>query len=70
MNTENFCFWLQGYFELLDKDEPLSKEQVQIIKDHLELVFNKTTPNRNKQKDIKNILEKMAVNFNPEKNYC
>ncbi len=46
MNSENFAYWLQGYFELLGKDEPLTKEQVQIIKDHLALVFDKVTPDR------------------------
>lgn len=45
MSPENFCFWLQGYFEL--GGENLSPQQVQIIKDHLALVFNKVTPNYN-----------------------
>lgn len=42
MTTESFCFWLQGYFEL--GGDNLSPQQVQIIKDHLALVFNKVTP--------------------------
>lgn len=46
MNSENFVYWLQGYFELLGKDEPLTKVQAQIIKDHLALVFTKVTPDR------------------------
>ncbi len=46
MNSENFAYWLQGYFELLGKDEPLTKEQTQIIKDHLALVFVKVTSDR------------------------
>jgi hypothetical protein len=55
MNTENFAFWLQGYFELLGKDEPLTKTQVQIIKDHLALVFTKVTPDR--QLEIVNVVK-------------
>lgn len=27
MNTQDFCYWLQGYFELSGIDEGLSKEQ-------------------------------------------
>lgn len=38
MNTIDFCFWLQGYFEISGNTE-ISKEQAQIIKDHLNLVF-------------------------------
>lgn len=46
MNELQFCYWLQGYFELTDSGQPLSAQQVQIIKDHLELVFKKVTPDR------------------------
>lgn len=45
MSPENFVFWLQGFFEI-GGGENLSPEQVQVIKDHLALVFNKVTPNR------------------------
>jgi hypothetical protein len=46
MNSTEFCYWLQGYLELRDDDRPLTAKQVQIIKDHLALVFNKVTPDR------------------------
>lgn len=45
MQELNFCYWLQGYFELTDSKE-LDSNQVDIIKDHLKLVFNKVTPDR------------------------
>ena len=38
MNSIDFCFWLQGAFELSDTDR-LTDEQVRIIKNHLNLVF-------------------------------
>ena len=38
MNTIDFCYWLQGYFEISGKKE-ISPEQVEIIKNHLNLVF-------------------------------
>ena len=38
MNTIDFCYWLQGYFEISEGKE-LSEKQVEIIKNHLNLVF-------------------------------
>lgn len=45
MDATNFVYFLKGYFELNDSHQQLSAQQVQIIKDHLDLVFNKVTPN-------------------------
>lgn len=38
---ENFCYWLQGFFELSGTTGPgfLTDEQIQMIKNHLALVF-------------------------------
>lgn len=38
MNAVDFCFWLQGYFEISGNSE-INKEQSKIIQDHLALVF-------------------------------
>lgn len=38
MNTIDFCYWLQGYFEVSGEAE-INKDQVKIIKNHLNLVF-------------------------------
>ena len=38
MNSIDFCFWLQGVFEVTDTKE-LNEKQVEIIKNHLNLVF-------------------------------
>ena len=47
MNEREFCYWLQGFFELGGQDVvDLSAEQVQIVKDHLALVFKKVTPDK------------------------
>ena len=45
MTTENFFYWLQGFFELSGTTN-LNTEQVQIIKDHMALVASKVTPER------------------------
>ena len=49
MNSETFCFWLQGFIELSDTDggsPHISEKQWLMIKDHLKLVFDKKTPDR------------------------
>jgi hypothetical protein len=38
MKAENFCFWLQGFFELTDPKQ-VTPEQAEQIKTHLALVF-------------------------------
>ena len=48
MTPENFCYWLQGYIELTSGEGDLTEQQVQMIKDHLKLVFKKETPIRGK----------------------
>jgi len=39
MNSKDFVYWLQGFFELSEPNKALTPEQVQIIKNHLKLVF-------------------------------
>ena len=39
MKAEQFCFWLQGYFEIGENTEGLNTRQVQIIRNHLNMVF-------------------------------
>ena len=38
MNTIDFCFWLQGFFEVTEATE-VTPKQVEMIKNHLNLVF-------------------------------
>lgn len=44
MTPEQFAYWLQGYVEISGK-QPTESEW-QVIKDHLQTVFNKVTPVR------------------------
>ncbi len=39
MKSDQFVYWLQGYFELSEPNKALTPEQVQTIKNHLKLVF-------------------------------
>ncbi len=43
MNHDQFTYWLQGFVEMNGGKEP-TKQQWQMIKDHLKLCFNKVTP--------------------------
>lgn len=39
MTSRDFCYWLQGFFEITDHDV-ISEQQIKIIKNHLNLVFH------------------------------
>ena len=73
MNAQDFCFWLQGMFELTNT-KTLSKQQVEIIRNHLQLVFTKVTPDVDIEKenddglssgDILKILDKIKDDTEP-----
>lgn len=50
MTPENFCYWLQGYFEISETERTgpatLASLQVEEIKNHLSLVLDKKTSYR------------------------
>lgn len=41
MKASEFCYWLQGYFEIQEHEKAptLNVEQVQVVRNHLALVF-------------------------------
>lgn len=39
MKSVEFCYWLQGFFELSGGVKPLTEEQTKCIQAHLALVF-------------------------------
>lgn len=39
MNARDFCFWLQGFFELNQGADELDARQANTIRNHLSLVF-------------------------------
>ncbi len=46
ITPDQFVYWLQGFFEMANPTA-LNELQTTMVKDHLALVFNKLTPNRN-----------------------
>ena len=45
MTEQQFCYWLWGFVELMESENP-SPRQWQAITDHLNQVFDKKTPDR------------------------
>lgn len=46
MTSRDFCYWLQGYLELTQAEDPedsvytsISKDQVKVVANHLAMVF-------------------------------
>jgi len=39
MKARDFCYWLQGYFELREQNLAITAQQANTIKNHLSLVF-------------------------------
>lgn len=63
MTPENFCYWLQGYFEVSDS-RVLTEKQVEIVKNHLNLVFvhsidPKASAHISNPKEAKKLQEKL-----------
>lgn len=40
LSPEQFCYWLQGYFEIMGEQGSLNQTQYKKVKEHLEMVFN------------------------------
>jgi len=51
MTPESFTYWLQGFVELSKSDALPNEQQWLIIKDHLNLVFDKKTSVRTTERD-------------------
>jgi hypothetical protein len=49
MSPEQFVYWLQGFMEVANP-KTLDESQTQAIKDHLKLLFDKQTPDRDSEK--------------------
>lgn len=45
MSPNDFCYWLQGFFEISGA-KTLSENELQVVRDHLSVVFEKRTPDR------------------------
>ena len=56
MTPEQFCYWLNGFFDLTDSKE-LNEEQVKVLRSHLDLIFNKQASGIGEKKYSKDIFD-------------
>ena len=63
MNDRDFLYWLNGFFELSEENKGLTVKQVEIIKQHLSLVF--TQCQIIDDNETKNISSNIVVEDNP-----
>lgn len=66
MTSRDFCFWLQGFFELQGTNQALTPEQVKIIKNHLKLVFiHEIDPSYSDNKVVQQIFQNIHDGKDP-----
>jgi hypothetical protein len=66
LKSTEFVFWLQGFFELSEANTPLTMEQIQIIKNHLKLVFlYEIDPSYSEDKTVQAIFQNIHDGKNP-----
>ena len=66
MTAVQFCYWLQGFFELNESPKALSPEQVHSIKNHLSLVFlHEIDPSYSDNKVVQTIFQNIHDGKDP-----
>ena len=71
MTADEFTRWLQGFLELReDADEGLTARQTRIVRDHLELVFEKVTPKRSATVPDSGIRSSSSRGLNLGRKFC
>ena len=72
MKSRDFCYWLQGFFEIQEQKDgpPLTSKQVNMIKAHLAMVFkheiDPSMGDENHQEDLQDIHD--AIEGNTDNN--
>ena len=58
MTSRDFCYWLQGYFEVANPEQ-MSQKELEMVKKHLNLVFkheiDPSMGDENHQKELNKI---------------
>jgi hypothetical protein len=62
MDATNFCYWLQGFFEINgDKVQSLSETEIQQIKNHLALTLGTSAPKLKKKSGISYLNDRLNM---------
>jgi uncharacterized protein YfkK (UPF0435 family) len=68
MTSRDFCYWLQGYFELRN-EEKLTSAQIETIKKHLRMVFkHEIDPSFGDKKHLDSLIKIHNGTLQPEIN--
>jgi hypothetical protein len=67
MTEIEFCRWLKGFLEIAQPDD-INPAQVAIIKEHLDLVYNKVTTGYSVSNVMKVYAPYVQPNFDPDLN--
>jgi hypothetical protein len=59
MTSRDFAYWLQGFFELSETSQGCSARQVQVIKNHLNLVFKHEIDPSFGDDNVQNVLNEL-----------
>lgn len=64
MTPEQFAYWLQGFVEMTPTENVPTPQQWTMIKQHLQTVFTKVTPDLGKTEmlNLKDVFKKMPRN--------
>ena len=69
MTSKDFCYFLQGFFELSESNQALTVEQIKTIKNHLKLVFlYEIDPSYSDNKIVQQIFQNIHDGKDPLKN--
>lgn len=70
MKPRDFCYWLQGYFEIHGGFE-LDHEQIKVIKNHLNLVFKHSIdPENYHDEEERNQAQNIHDGFSDDRYMC
>lgn len=70
MDAQDFAYWLQGFFEITEETPVLTKKQVQMVKNHLNLVFEKVSDKELVSPDLALDIEKKFPSSSSPKVFC
>lgn len=64
MTSRDFCFWLQGFFEISNNNQ-ITEQQTHVIREHLALVFkheiDPSMGNVKHQEELNNMHQKVPL---------
>lgn len=65
MTPEQFCYWLQGYFEL-EKPKTINFARMALINRHLQTVFKNVTETKAKYQDAQQSCDSTNLDTTPD----